>query len=374
MRERESTTRSNQRVRYAVVGLGHIAQTAMLPAFAHATKNSELTALISSDPGKLETLGNQYGVPVRGRYDQYEQCLEEADAVYIALPNSMHAEYAIRAAHAGVHVLCEKPLAVTRRECLEMIRACREAHVLGMTAYRLHFERLTLWVLDQVRSGTIGDLRYLTCAFSMRAKPGGIRTEAAMGGGTLYDIGVYCINAARMLFGSEPYEAYASSIEGSRAGMPGVDETTASVLRFEGDRLATFVTSFDASDVSSMRLVGTQGDIRMQPAFKYAEPLACELTVDGETTKKRGKRGDQFAPQLLYFSECILKNRQPEPSFEEGAQDVRIVEALYESSRSGAPVTLPAFEGDTPPTRDQAIFRPPVRKPREVNTESPKQT
>jgi predicted dehydrogenase len=371
MTTRPTGSRSSKRVRYAVAGLGHIAQMAVLPAFAHAARNSELAALISSDPEKLATLGDKYGVATRGRYEQFEQCLEEVDAVYIALPNSMHVEYAIRAAHAGVHVLCEKPLAVTSGECREIVAACREADVLGMTAYRLHFERTTLWALDQARRGVLGDLRYLTSAFSMRAKPGGIRTDPSMGGGTLYDIGIYCINAARMFFGSEPYEVFASSIDGSRAAMPGVDETTASVLRFEGDRLASFITSFDSADVSTLRLVGTAGDLRMQPAYEYAEPIGCELTVDGKTTKKRGRKGDQFAPELLHFSDCILKNRTPEPSLEEGAQDVRIIQALYESARTGAPVALPAFEGDQPPTRDQAMHRPPVGKPETVNVEPP---
>jgi predicted dehydrogenase len=358
-------------VRYAVVGLGHIAQVAVLPAFAHASKNSKLVALVSSDARKLSELGDRYGVEIRGGYEAYEQCLEEADAVYIALPNSMHTEYAIRAARAGVHVLCEKPLAVTGVECDRIIEACREADVRVMTAYRLHFERLTLWALDQVRSGRLGDLRYFTSAFSMQAKPGGIRTRFELGGGTLYDLGVYCINAARMFFASEPVDVMACSIDGVTAAMPGIDATTAAVLRFEGDRVATFVTSFDAADVSSLRLVGTRGDIRMKPAYEYAEPLVCEVTVDGKTVRRRGRKGDQFAPELIYFSDCILKGRQPEPSAEEGAQDVRIVEALYESARLGRAVNLGSFTGDPAPTRAQAMFRPPVRKPEPVNSEPP---
>ncbi len=113
-------------VRYAVVGLGHIAQVAVLPAFAHARRNSTLTALVSDDPTKLRTLARRYGVRRTYSYDEYEGCLQDVDAVYIALPNSMHAEYTIRAARAGVHVLCEKPMAVTEDECQKMIDACRD--------------------------------------------------------------------------------------------------------------------------------------------------------------------------------------------------------------------------------------------------------
>src|SRR5689334_18347759 len=145
----------SRKIRYAVVGLGHIAQRAVLPAFAHARSNSELSALVSSDDQKLRQLGRTYGVDVRGHYDDLERCLDGCDAVYIATPNTEHAEYAVRAAHAGVHVLCEKPLATTDAECDRIIRACREAGVRIMTAYRLHFEPLTLEVLELIRNGRI---------------------------------------------------------------------------------------------------------------------------------------------------------------------------------------------------------------------------
>ena len=126
-------------IRYAVVGLGHIAQVAMLPAFAHARRNSRLTALVSGNPKKRRIVGRKYRVDQTYSYDEYEACLENVDAVYIALPNSMHAEYTIRAARAGVHVLCEKPMAVTADECQLMLDACREHRVKLMIAYRLHF-------------------------------------------------------------------------------------------------------------------------------------------------------------------------------------------------------------------------------------------
>ena len=261
----------------------------MLPAFAHAKRNSVLHALISHDPQKLAELGERYGAPVRGSYDDYEDCLREVDAVYIALPNSQHAEFTMRAANAGVHVLCEKPLAVTDRECQQMIAACRDANVKLMTAYRLHFEPTTLEVLELARSGRLGDLRYATGAFSMRVTPGDIRTKSELGGGTLYDLGVYCIQAARLLFGSEPFQVQAAAIDGARAGMPGIDEMTTAVLSFDGDRTASFTTSFGAADVSSFRIVGTQGAIHLEPAFEYAEPLAYTLTLDGKTTKKQGQ-------------------------------------------------------------------------------------
>src|SRR5919109_4884539 len=144
-----SSSSQSPKIRYAVVGLGHIAQVAVLPAFAHAG-NSELTALVSDDPEKLEKLGRKYRVKNRYSYAEYDECLAggEVDAVYIALPNHLHREYSERAARAGVHILCEKPMAVTEEDCLSMIRVAEENQVKLMIAYRLHFEEANLKAID----------------------------------------------------------------------------------------------------------------------------------------------------------------------------------------------------------------------------------
>jgi glucose-fructose oxidoreductase len=385
-------TRRSTPVRYAVVGLGHIAQVAVMPAFAHARRNSRLTALVSDDATKLKTLAKKYRVEGVYSYDDYEACLETVDAVYIALPNSMHAEYTIRAARAGVHVLCEKPMAVTAADCKRMIAACRDAGVKLMIAYRLHFEEINLQAIDLVRRGRIGEPKFFNSSFSMRLRPGNIRASKALGGGTLYDIGVYCINAARYLFRAEPIEVTAVSVNSGQAAFAEIDETTAALLRFspstgsgspargsassrarskgEGARVAAFVTSFNASDVGEYRIVGTKGDLHVDPAYEYAEGLGYELTVEGKTTRARIGKRDQFAPELLYFSDCILKNREPEPSGEEGLQDVRIIEALYESAATGKPVALPPVTRSKRPGGHQRIARPPVKKPRVTKAKS----
>ena len=357
------------KVRYAVVGMGHIAQVAVLPAFRHARRNSVLAALVSDDPKKQRLLSRKYRVPSYS-YEQYEECLEQVDAVYIALPNAMHAEYTIRAARAGVHVLCEKPLAVTADECEQMIEACASAGVKLMVAYRLHFEEINLNAIDIVRRRRIGEPKFFNSSFSMTVRPGDIRTKRTLGGGTLYDIGVYCINAARGLFRAEPKEVVALSVNSGAAHLNEIDETTGAVLRFEGERLATFVTSFNADDVAAYRIIGTKGQLHVNPAYEYAGGLAYELTVNGKTKRRRIGKRDQFAPELLYFSDCILKNRQPEPSGEEGLQDVRIVQALYESAETGKVVQVPPFEKRTRPTGKQRITRPGIGKPVLVNAES----
>jgi predicted dehydrogenase len=357
-------------IRYAVVGLGHIAQVAILPAFAHARRNSVLAGLVSDNWSKRRAVSKQYGgVPAFG-YDDYEACLQEVDAVFIALPNHLHAEYTIRAANAGVHVLCEKPMAVTVGECERMIDACRANRVKLMIAYRLHFEAINLEVVELVRRGRIGPPKFFNSSFSMAVRAGDIRTKKAMGGGTLYDIGVYCINAARYLFRAEPKEVAAVSVNSGVQKLREVDETTGALLRFDGERLAAFVTSFNAADTASYRIVGTKGDVRVDPAYEYSEGLAYDLTIEGKTRHKAIGKRDQFAPELLYFSDCIRRNREPEPSGREGLQDVRIVRALYESAETGKVVQIPPYRAPKRPTRRQRIVRPGVKKPRLVKVQS----
>jgi predicted dehydrogenase len=355
--------RRNGPVRYAVVGLGHIAQVAVLPAFAQAQRNSRLVALVGSDARKRQLVARNYGIENTYGYDDYEACLREVDAVYIALPNSMHAEYTIRAARAGVHVLCEKPMAVTVDECRSMIAACRRHRVKLMIAYRLHFEEINLAVIDLVRRGRIGVPKFFNSSFAMTVRGANIRTNGEMGGGTLYDIGVYCINAARHLFRAEPRDVMAISVNSGGALLREIDESTGALLHFEGDRVAAFVTSFNAADVGAYRIVGTKGQVRVDPAYEYAEGLSYELTIGDKTSRKRIPKRDQFAPELLYFSDCIRRNREPEPSGEEGLQDVRIVQALYQSAKTRRAVKMPAYRAAKRPTGRQRIRRPGIAKP-----------
>jgi glucose-fructose oxidoreductase len=370
---RVSRRASHASIRYAIVGLGHIAQVAVLPAFAHAKKNSQLTALVSDDPVKLKQVGKMYGVPYTYSYDQFDKCLHEGyiDAVYIALPNSLHCDYAVRAAKAGVHVLCEKPMAVTEQECRRMITAAEQANAKLMTAYRLHLEEGNMKTVQIAQSGKLGDLRLFNSVFTMQVRQGDIRVQKEMGGGTLYDLGVYCINAARYLFQDNPISVSAFSVGGTDRRFREVDEMTAALLYFPGNRLATFVCSFGATDVSAYEIVGTKGRARLDPAYEYVGPLKQQITVEGKEQSREFAARDQFAAELLYFSDCILQNKQPEPSGIEGLIDVQIVQALYRSAETGRPVQLSPPAKNRWPGPQQTIQRPPVRKPKLVKVESP---
>jgi predicted dehydrogenase len=366
--------RTKRRVRYAVVGLGHIAQSAVLPAFAHARKNSELSALVSDDPVKLRTLGRKYRVERLYRYEQYPECLASGavDAVYIALPNTLHRAYAEAAARAGVHVLCEKPLAPTAKDCEAMIDAAREGGVKLMTAYRLHFEKANLEAVRILRSGRLGEPRIFNSVFTIDVKdPENIRLKKSAGGGTLNDIGIYCINAARYLFRDEPVEVLAVTANNGDRRFREVEEMTSAILRFPADRLAAFTASFGAAASASYDVVGTQGRLRLENAYDYKQDITQMVTVGKRSGTRSFARRDQFAAELTYFSDCIRSGRDPEPSGEEGLADVRIIEALYRSAETGRPVRLaPAAKARRPPPR-QEIRRPPVRKPETVHVRPP---
>lgn len=380
MNEKRSRTapdgqaRTTNKVRFAVVGAGHIAQAAVLPAFRNA-ENAELTALLSSDPQKRETLGRRHSILHTAPYEEYDRLLQRGavDAVYIALPNHLHCDYAVRAARAGVHVLCEKPMAVTEAECEQMIRAAEAANVHLMVAYRLHFETANLEAIEIAESGELGTPRFFESVFSQDVKEGDIRlAPLSKGGGSVYDLGVYCINAARYLFQDEPVEVAAFSESRPDSRFARCDEMTSAILRFPNNRLATFTASFGARAAATYRLVGTRGFLEMHNAYEYAQEMDYRVTADGDQRERRLPKRDQFGPQLVYFSECILKGRSPEPDGLEGLADVRIVEAIYRSAKRGRPERLEPVARRRRPRIEQRIERSGIQKPDEVHAAGPR--
>lgn len=358
-----------RKIRYAVVGAGNIAQVAVLPAFAHAAENSELVALVSGDPEKRAELAERHEIDYVGDYPELERVLEraEVDAVYIATPNTLHVDAALRAARQKVHVLCEKPMATSVADCEAIASACEQAGVKLMVAYRLHFEEASLRALEIVRSGQLGEPRIFDSVFTHVVRPGDIRQRPELGGGAIYDLGVYCINAARTLFGEEPVLVYATA-----QFRDNVDDTTTAVLQFPHHRVAQFTVGNSCAAVSSYRISGTEGNLRVEPAYDYAEGLEHHLTIDEKTSSKRFAKRDQFAPQLVYFSRCVLEDRVPEPSAREAINDLRVVEAVLESARSGKPVPLeprPATPGPRP--EQEAKKKPAIGKQQTVNAPSP---
>lgn len=363
---------AERKIGYAVVGLGHIAQSQVLPSFAHAP-NARLVALVSGDEAKRRELGESYGVRHLYDYGSYDECLanEEVDAVYVALPNDQHCEYTVRAAKAGVHVLCEKPMALNEAECREMIGACDEAGVKLMIAYRLHFEPANLRAIEAVEKGELGDPRFFSSVFGYQVKAGNIRTSSERGGGPLWDLGVYCVNASRYLFREEPVEVFATFDSGSDERFADVEAAATVLMRFPGDRTATFTCSFASAALASYRLVGTEADLRMDDAYEYALSRKLTLNRGGEAENTEFPVIDQFGPQLDYFARCILEDRQPEPDGEEGLADVRVIEAIRLSAREGRPVSLPSFQRRARPSRAQEYRIEAPNEGPEVGVEAP---
>lgn len=369
-----SSKNGNRKIRYAVVGLGWFAQDAAMPAFAQ-TENSELVALVSDDSTKLKELSQKYGVQHTYSYEEYEDCLTsgEVDAVYIALPNHLHCEYTVRAANQAIHALCEKPMATTEDECEQMIHACESNGVKLMIAYRLHLDPANMQAVEVVRSGQIGEPRIFNSVFTQQVTDkDNIRLQKATGGGTLDDVGVYCINAARYLFEDEPIEVFAVAASKGEERFAEIDEMTSAILRFPDERLATFTVSFGAAQVSTYRVVGTKGDLRLDPAYAAVGELKHYLTINGETQEQTFPSHGQLAAVFTYFSDCILQNKDPEPSGVEGLNDVRIIRALYHSIQVGTFVRLNNLDRDQYPTADQMIQRPPIEeKPELIHAASP---
>jgi glucose-fructose oxidoreductase len=365
---------SERTIRYAVIGQGWFAQTAILPSFAHATDNSELAALVSGNPDKAAALGAKYKVPVFP-YGEFDRLLKEQriDAVYLALPNSKHCEFTMRAAAAGVHVLCEKPMAVTPEECRMMMAACAHSQVRLMIAYRLHFDEANLNTIEVVRSGRLGEPRLFNSVFTQQVADGNIRLEADKGGGPLGDIGIYCLNAARYLFRDEPTEVMAFAARKDERRFDEVPEMVTALLRFPKERLASFAIGFGEANVSTYQLVGTKGEVRLEPAYTFHQEIKQVVTVEGQTEERVFKKRDQIAPEILYFSDCILTGKEPEPSGMEGLIDVCILKALQEAYAGGKPVPLQPFPSkDQRPSLEQVIKRPAVHpKPELIHAAPP---
>jgi predicted dehydrogenase len=364
--------KSNRKIRYAVVGLGQLAQVAVLPAFKKAP-NCELVAIVSDDAEKRHKIGKKYGLSHVYSYDDYEKALLPVDAVYIVLPNHLHREYTVRAAKTGVHVLCEKPMAVTEADCEAMIDVANQNDVKLMIAYRLHFEKGNLEAMRLAETGKLGKLRIFNSEFTQQVVADNIRVTELVenGGGPVYDMGVYCVNAARYLFRAEPIEVFACSANNGESRFRKVDEMTSVTMRFPEDRLATFICSFGAADISRYSLIGTKGLLTADPAYDYTVAIKHRLTMGEKMITRNFPKRDQFAAELIYFSDCILRGKEPEPSGLEGLADVRIVRAAYQSARTGRVVELPELPPKKRPTSQQNIHRPPHNKPKTVNVQSP---
>ena len=336
---------SDKKVRYGFVALGDIAQEAMLPGVAH-TGNSEISAFVTADPEKARLVGKRYNVSDSYTYEQFDELLHsgKVDAIYLSTPNDRHAEFAVPALKAGIHVLVEKPLEVSTARCQEILDAQKTTSAKLMVAYRLHFEPATLDLIRKIRAGELGHVHLFSSTFSQMVSPDNHRAKNGIASGALLDMAPYPINASRYVFDDEP-TAVISAV-GTRhpeSGLGDFDHTVAVTLEFPGARLAQFIVSYFASSTNAFFAIGTEGNVLMNPSYLYGNPLEQRLTTADGQDHESFKNTDHFGGELAYFSDCILNDRDPEPNGEEGYADVRVIEGILESLKTGGRVELPPF-------------------------------
>ena len=337
---------TSKRVGYAVVGLGRFAEHAVLPAFRHS-KKARLVAVVSGDERKAKRLAAKFGASDYYSYEDYVLCLNhpQVEAVYIATHNAGHAAYTQQAAASGRHVLCEKPMATTVEDCRQMIQACQGNRVRLMVAYRKYFEPASVELKKLVSSGKLGRLKIIHSAFTIYLPPGGKvprwhLDRRLAGGGSLVDVGVYCINTVRWLTGKEPVEASAYQWSVDPARFAEVEENVAFRLNFPGGLVLQATASFGAAQASFLHLHGEKGWAALDPAYAYDEERRLFGKVGRRWFEKKFKVLDEVALELDYFAQCIRHSRQPEPSGVEGLRDVAVMQAVYRSAREGRPVAI----------------------------------
>jgi predicted dehydrogenase len=333
----------DRKVRYAAVGIGWITQSSMLPGVEH-TGNSEMVAFVTGHEEKAAKVGEKYGVDAVYSYEEYGQLLgsRTIDAVYLATPNDDHVELAVRTLDAGIHLLLEKPMAVSVEECERIIAASERSGAKLMVAYRLHHDEGMLRALEMARSGKLGTLRYFNSSFSQPVSGQNHRAKSGYWAGPVPDMGPYPINTARILFGAEPIEVSAMGVH-SDDRFVGFDDTVAVNLKFPGDRIATMLMSYNGADLDDFRIVGSLGDLFSQPAFGMNTKVQHITTIGEKKTEEGFSKHDQFGGELKYFSDCILNDTHPEADGEEGLLDVRVIVAVEQALLTGRPQNLEPY-------------------------------
>jgi predicted dehydrogenase len=337
---------SQKKVRYAIVGVGDIAQEDMMPGVDH-TGNSVIAALVTSDPKKAQELSAKYEVDATFTYKEFPRALASGsfDAIYVAMPNWRHAEFVVPALRAGIHVLCEKPMEVSTAKCQEILDVAKTASAKLMIGYRLHFEPGTLSTIDVIRSGQLGEVHTFASTFAQPLDPSNHRARSGDLAGPVFDMGPYPVNAARYIFGDEPTEVV--SAVGTQHPETGFeqsfDDTVAVTLRFPGNRLAQFNLSYYGGPVNNLVAVGPKGSVMLDPAYMFGQSIQQTLAVGQDKKKKTFKNTDHFGGEMKYFSDCILSGTDPEPDGEEGYADVRVLEGVLAALKSGGAVQLPPF-------------------------------
>ena len=332
-------SQTSQRLRYCIVGLGRISLDHFMPACKSSDK-SQVVALVSGHRDKAEKVAADYNVPAKNiyGYENFDEIAGNADidAMYIALPNSMHAEYTIRAANAGKHVLCEKPMATSVKDSQAMIDACKAASKKLMIAYRCQYEPVNLHAIQLIKDGSLGTIQAIESANGFIEHAGEWRLNKKLaGGGPLMDVGIYSLNACRYLTGEEPVhlEGFCTVID-KDGRFREVEENCGWTMRFPSGVVASCNTTYGAGMEGFVRVHGTKGVLHMEPAFSY-QGIHLKADIKGQPPIDEPANymdPAQFAREADYFAECVFENREPRSNGEEGLLDMRYMAEIYKSA------------------------------------------
>ena len=324
---------------YALVGIGKLTQHQLIPALKK-TGACRLTALVSGHPDKAKKVAAANGVPDKNiyTYENFDRIADnpDVDIVYVVLPNSMHAEFTIRAARAGKHVYCEKPMAVSVAECEQMIAACKKANRMLGIGYRLHFEPYNLELIRIAKSRELGAMKLITASAGTTPDPTNWRLDKKLsGGGSMVDIGIYALQAVRHVSGEEPVLVSARQGTTDAKRFKDIDETLSFWMSFPSGLTANCVSTY-ASNVSRVEVATDGGRFGLEPALYYHGIKG--FRTDGKPFSFPDM--DQFAAEMEDFALCVRDGKPTRVPGEEGLRDVRIIEALYKSAATGRDVKL----------------------------------
>lgn len=332
---------SGRKLGYALVGLGSLSTHQIAPAL-QKTQYCRLAGIVTGTPAKAKRWQAKYNLPEKSIYN-YETMDRMADnpdidVVYVVTPNALHAEHTLKAARAGKHVLCEKPMEVSTEKCQQMIDGCKAAGRQLAIAYRLHFEPNNLECVRLAREKVLGDVKIIQAGFGFHAgDPNQWRLRKALaGGGPLMDVGIYALQATRYLTGEEPLQVSAMSTTTDHEKFAEVEESLTWQMTFPSGIIANCSTTYGVGGIRGYRVYAKGGWFELDPAYEYdgqqgrrsdGEPLGFPVP-------------DQFAVQMDQFARCLLENRPTTVPGEEGLRDLRIMMAIYEAARTGKTVKL----------------------------------
>ncbi len=337
-----ATVKDGPPLRVTLMGLGSYA-TRVADAMKDC-KRAKLVGAISGTPSKLTDWQRKYNIPAANcySYDSYDRIKDnrEIDAVYVITPNALHKDHTIRAARAGKHVICEKPMALNAADAQQMVDACAAANVKLLIGYRLHFEPKTLEIVRMKKDGELGTIRFFQGLSGFKiGDPGQWRlTKNLAGGGALMDIGIYSVNGARYMIGEEPIWVTAQETKTNpQKFKEGVDETIQFQLGFPSGAVASCLSTYNINHLDRFFLSGDDGFAELLPATGYG-PL-----------KGRTHKGELTQPHITHqtaqmdgMAAIILDGAQPAVPVNgaEGVRDMKVVDAVYEAARTGKKVML----------------------------------